>query len=513
MIGNGFGEDVYCRDLNLEDSHHLYLIGVEGLRESIIQNGVVRDGCNCYRDRYLQELFEALEGFEERRTGIRVSEDHYKRYWAGKPIEMILRDHLKGACITGVPSDLLRPWWDVQRAANGGSELINVRSVSKTFYSRILRKQSPTQHVRFGMASSSPFPPEPININIISQSNIIFNGSHLSQHIGPEIRSRPTIEAGSGGDGGNGNGRLPPSGGARGGGGKDDDDGDVYDDQFSRFMKAAAEKMRVEANANAEAAKAEAAAKSMGTLGLMSRFGLLVASCWILGNPILADPSLLFKVGIATQVVTGSCFSTFAELKKKGMEFWSRLFAADILFGITVDIALGGVLATYARMGLMPSASGGFFGHMQRAYSSLPSSIFEGGSPGFNISLQQQGLTYFYEGILFGTAGLGCGLIYHAIVNLIRTGNRNAKKSEEENLVSSIVKNVTLWGVFLPLSSDTRHQIVKGLEKQIKASSVAKQVLFTALAFAVGIRFANSVFGGLLFANWAKWSGIMKSES
>nr|XP_027106620.1 protein RETICULATA, chloroplastic-like isoform X2 [Coffea arabica] len=512
MIGNGFGEDVYCRDLNLEDSHHLYLIGVEGLRESIIQNGVVRDGCNCYRDRYLQELFEALEGFEERRTGIRVSEDHYKRYWAGKPIEMILRDHLKGACITGVPSDLLRPWWDVQRAANGGSELINVRSVSKTFYSRILRKQSPTQHVRFGMASSSPFPPEPININIISQSNIIFNGSHLSQHIGPEIRSRPTIEAGSGGDGGNGNGRLPPSGGARGGGGKDDDDGDVYDDQFSRFMKAAAEKMRVEANANAEAAKAEAAAKSMGTLGLMSRFGLLVASCWILGNPILADPSLLFKVGIATQVVTGSCFSTFAELKKKGMEFWSRLFAADILFGITVDIAL--VVCWQLMLVWADAICFWWFFWAHATCLFFPtSSIFEGGSPGFNISLQQQGLTYFYEGILFGAVGLGCGLTCHNIINFVMTGNRNTKKSEEGIPVSYVVKNAALWGVLLPLSSGSRSQIVKGLDRLVQASPLAKQVPLAALAFAVGMRFASNIYGGLLFVHWANWSGMMKRGS
>lgn len=74
------------------------------------------------------------------------------------------------------------------------------------------------------------------------------------------------------------------------------------------------------------------------------------------------------------QVVIDSCCATFAEVQKRGKDFWSEfeLYSADLLVGVVVDIALVGMLAPYARIG-KPSVSGGLFGRMQHVVGALPS--------------------------------------------------------------------------------------------------------------------------------------------
>lgn len=67
---------------------------------------------------------------------------------------------------------------------------------------------------------------------------------------------------------------------------------------------------------------------------------------------------------------------------------------------------------------------------------------------------------------------------------------------------------IELAGVFLGFSSNTRYQIINGLERLVEASPMAKQVPPVALAFTVGVRFANNVYGGMQFVDWARWSGV-----
>ena len=74
------------------------------------------------------------------------------------------------------------------------------------------------------------------------------------------------------------------------------------------------------------------------------------------------------------QVVIDSCCATFAEVQKRGKDFWNEfeLYAADLLVGIVVDIALVGMLAPYARIGQQKTASG-LLGRIQGASRDLPS--------------------------------------------------------------------------------------------------------------------------------------------
>lgn len=76
------------------------------------------------------------------------------------------------------------------------------------------------------------------------------------------------------------------------------------------------------------------------------------------------------------QIVIDSCCATFAEVQKRGKDFWSEfeLYLADLLVGVVVNVALVGMLAPYVRIG-QPSLSKGFLGNLQHAYAALPSRL------------------------------------------------------------------------------------------------------------------------------------------
>ncbi|PON59923.1 Protein RETICULATA-related [Parasponia andersonii] len=321
-------------------------------------------------------------------------------------------------------------------------------------------------------------------------------------------------------NGGNGNftnGRGGEGGGGGGSGGDDNGD-DHEEEEFGPILKFEEVMKETQARGATLPSDMLEAAKSVGIrkvlllryLDLQGCSGLLgfaMKSCSMLRNRMLADPSFLFKIG--TEIVIDSCCATFAEVQKRGKDFWSEfeLYVADLLVGVVVNVALVGMLAPYVRIG-QPSLSKGFLGHLQHAYGALPSSVFEAERPGCRFSVQQRIGTYFYKGILYGTVGFACGIIGQGIANLIMTAKRSIKKSEEDIPVPPLLKSAALWGVFLAVSSNTRYQIINGLERLVEGSLVAKQVPPVAMAFTVGVRFANNVYGGMQFVDWARWSGV-----
>ncbi|KAL3530438.1 hypothetical protein ACH5RR_009760 [Cinchona calisaya] len=344
-----------------------------------------------------------------------------------------------------------------------------------------------------------------------SESEIMAKRDYVS-----EVLEEPRIDNGGGGDGGDG--RLPSGGGGGGGGEGGGEDGDFDEEEFGPIMKFEEVMREAEKRGAILPSDMVEAAETTGIRSLiLSRYldlqgsiwplGFLMKYCSMLRNRMLADPSFLFKVG--TEVVIDSCCATFAEVQKRGKDFWAEfeLYAADLLVGVVVDIALVGMLAPYARIGKR-SISSGLLGRLQLATASLPSSVFEAERPGCKFSVQQRIASYFYKGVLYGAVGFGCGLIGQGIANLIMTAKRNIKKSEEDIPVPPLVKSAALWGVFLAVSSNTRYQIVNGLEQLVEASPLAKRVPPVAMAFTVGVRFANNIYGGMQFVDWAKWSGV-----
>ncbi|PHT37902.1 hypothetical protein CQW23_21475 [Capsicum baccatum] len=300
-------------------------------------------------------------------------------------------------------------------------------------------------------------------------------------------------------------------------GGGDNGGGDEEEEEFGPLLKFEDVMREAEARGAKLPADIIEAAKSVGIRKLLlMRYLDLQGSAWLgaamrssamLRNRMLADPSFLFKVG--TEIVIDTTCATVAEVQKRGKDFWAEfeLYAADMLVGVAVNVALVGLLAPYARIG-QPCVSQGFVGRFQRAYGALPSSVFEAERPGCRFTLNQRIAAYFYKGILYGFVGFGCGIIGQGIANMIMTAKRSIKKSEDDVPVPPLVKSALLWGVFLGVSSNTRLQIVTGLERLVESSPVGKQFPPVAMAFTVGVRFANNVYAGMQFVDWARWSGV-----
>ncbi|KAG6744172.1 hypothetical protein POTOM_052882 [Populus tomentosa] len=288
-----------------------------------------------------------------------------------------------------------------------------------------------------------------------------------------------------GGTGGNGgNGKFPSNGGGGGGGGGGEGE-DKGEEEFGPLMKFEEVMKETEARGASLPPDMLEAAKTIGI-----------------------SKVLLLRY-LDLQIVIDSCCATFAEVQKRGKDFWAEfeLYVADLLVGVVVNIALVGMLAPYVRIG-QPSLSKGFLGRLQHAYGALPSSVFEAERPGCRFSVQQRIGTYFYKGVLYGSVGFACGIIGQGIANLIMTAKRSIKKSEEDIPVPPLLKSAALWGVFLAVSSNTRYQIINGLERLVEGSPMAKQVPPVAMAFTVGVRFANNIYGGMQFVDWARWSGV-----
>uniref|UniRef100_A0A1J3FUZ6 Protein RETICULATA, chloroplastic n=1 Tax=Noccaea caerulescens TaxID=107243 RepID=A0A1J3FUZ6_NOCCA len=374
------------------------------------------------------------------------------------------------------------------------------------------------QRSRLLMVNMSQSPAEPqlsgaaaTEVTKVEESDSILRNDN-GKNLGTEKPERD----GNVGDGFNGsdgnNGGFNNGGGGGSGGGED-----YEEKEFGPILKFEEVMRETEARGATLPSDMLEAAKTFGIrkllllryLDLQSSAGLLgfaIRSWSMLRNRMLADPSFLFKIG--TEIVIDSCCATVAEVQKRGKDFWAEfeLYVADLLVGVVVNVALVGMLAPFVRFG-QPSASSGFLGGMLNAYNALPSSVFEAERPGCRFSAQQRLATYFYKGIMYGAVGFGCGIVGQGIANLIMTAKRSINKSEEDIPVPPLIKSAVLWGVFLSVSSNTRYQIINGLERVVEASPFAKKVPPAALAFTVGVRFANNIYGGMQFVDWARLSG------
>ncbi|EOA27159.1 hypothetical protein CARUB_v10023259mg [Capsella rubella] len=383
-----------------------------------------------------------------------------------------------------------------------------------------IRGVSARQRSRLLMVNMSQSPVEPQSSGVPTTKLTKIEGD--DSNLGKEnVRNLGTDQPenldGDGFNGNDGNGGVN-NGGGGGNGGEGNGDGEDYEEkEFGPLLKFEEVMKETEARGATLPSDMLEAAKTYGIrkvlllryLDLQSSAGLLgfaVRSWSMLRNRMLADPSFLFKIG--AEIVIDSCCATVAEVQKRGKDFWAEfeLYVADLLVGTVVNVALVGMLAPYVRIG-QASASAGFLGRMAFAYNALPSSVFEAERPGCRFSAQQRLATYFYKGIMYGAVGFGCGIIGQGIANLIMTAKRNMNKSEENIPVPPLIKSAALWGVFLSVSSNTRYQIINGLERVVEASPFAKKVPPAAMAFTVGVRLANNIYGGMQFVDWARLSG------
>eukprot|EP00249_Psilotum_nudum_P009499 c21975_g1_i1 orf=508-1950(-) len=331
----------------------------------------------------------------------------------------------------------------------------------------------------------------------------------------PKGELEPCIGGGGGiGDGGD-NGKF----GSGDGGDEDAKKNDSEEEEFGPLLNADEVYREVRERGIVLPPDMAEAARTLGMRSLLlSRYIHLQGAAWPLGavirgsralrNRMLADQSFLFKV--FTEIAIDAGCATFAEIQKRGKDFWNEfeLYMADVLVGVVVDAALVGMLAPFVQFGQTASATG-MMTKLSQTMQSLPSSVFEAEMPGRRYHLRQRVGTYFYKGAQYGAVGFVCGIVGQGIANSIMIAKRKLKKSAEKEIpVPPLLQSAALWGIFLAVSSNTRYQIINGLERLVEGSPTAKRCAPVAMAFTVGIRFANNIYGGMQFIDWARWAGV-----
>lgn len=94
------------------------------------------------------------------------------------------------------------------------------------------------------------------------------------------------------------------------------------------------------------------------------------------------------------------------------------------------------------------------------------------------------------------------------LVHMLRDRRALQGGAKEDDVeVPDLFRTTLVWGMFMGLSSNTRYQIVFGLERLVD-STVGRRRPLVSRYTTVGIRFVNNVIGGENFIDMARWAGV-----
>eukprot|EP00892_Ulva_mutabilis_P011686 jgi/Ulvmu1/8890/UM049_0072.1 len=309
--------------------------------------------------------------------------------------------------------------------------------------------------------------------------------------------------SGSGISGGSGNG------GSGGNGGNNDDDDEEYLNKDQALAAAAAAGISLPADYLATASAAGIKRSALEAYMLLQRSflaGWLARTVPWFRDRLVYDNRFLFKVG--AEVVIDSACATFAEVRKRGDEFWDELefYLSDLLVGLVLDVVLVGLLAPTAIMGRRRKAA---TTGLQKALDRVPSAVFEKGITGVReYSFGARAACVGVKFLEYSLAGMFCGLVGQGIANTAMMARRaNSPDAEFTVDPPPLLKTALVWGLFMGASSNLRYQAVFGLERLVDGT-IARRVPQIAYGTTVGIRFVNNVIGGENFIDMARFFGV-----
>lgn len=319
---------------------------------------------------------------------------------------------------------------------------------------------------------------------------------------------------------GDGGSNRPPISDGNGGGGDDDDENDKNGngaEEPELLNLAEAEAISAEKGvqlpndfkvaAQGDGLRAETLNKFLQLQGLLFIGFLMHGLPWV-RDRLIVDPKFLFKI-LAEVGIDSGC-ATVAEVRKRGEHFWDEFefYLSDMVVGIVLDVALVSLLAPVAIVGKFPKCmqeTG-----IRRWLGRLPSAVFESSIAGVReYTVMDRIACYFVKGIEYGIVGMGCGFVGQGAANscMLLRRHLNGGATEGDVPIPPLVKTALVWGLFMAVSSNTRYQIVVGLEKLVDLS-IAKKVPQVAYLTTIIIRFINNIIGGENFIDMARWAGV-----
>jgi Protein RETICULATA-related len=308
---------------------------------------------------------------------------------------------------------------------------------------------------------------------------------------------------GVGGDGGGGLGGSGSGGSAGGGSGSSSDgSGEQLPDDVARALALGV--LSSEALARYHAA-------ATGGNPLM-RLLIVIPS---FRTRVLADSAFVFKLLVQELIGNGTCVAS--EFAVRGKEIVNEIeyVASDLIVGTVVEAAFVWLLAPRlsdaTASAAAAAASGSGTGSKIGAYvSSLPANAFEASTALRNYSLSMRAASFVYAGAQYAAIGMVAGLVGTAITyGLIESRKALDKGYVPERPMPPLFASSAGWAAFMALSSNTRFQLVEGIERLlpavIKGGRVADATLKSTV---IGLRFLNNYYGGVQFIQFFRFLGL-----
>jgi hypothetical protein len=142
--------------------------------------------------------------------------------------------------------------------------------------------------------------------------------------------------------------------------------------------------------------------------------------------------------------------------------------------------------------------------------SSLPANAFEASSAARSFTLQLRAASFVFAGLQYAAIGMAAGVVGTAITY----GLLEARKALDSTYVPDrpmppIVSNSAAWAAFMGLSSNTRFQVVEGIERVLPLVIRGNKVADAALnASIIALRFGNNYWGGVQFIQFMRFLGL-----
>lgn len=223
---------------------------------------------------------------------------------------------------------------------------------------------------------------------------------------------------------------------------------------------------------------------------------------------VAADPEFPFKVLVEQVIGVGaSVLGDMSSRKDWGIHELDFVFST-LVVGSIMNFSLMYLLAktpsTVAAAGSGSIIARLFDENTLKNMGAPGGNFFEPGFP-----LHKRFVNLAYKGVVFGLVGFVAGVVGTSLSNtLIATRKKLDPSYQPQNESPGIVQNAAVWGTHMGISSNTRYQLLNGLDMVLQP--VVPPAAFKALSTV--IRLLNNIVGGMSFVTLAKLFNVQPSS-
>eukprot|EP00276_Gloeochaete_wittrockiana_P000582 CAMPEP_0184671258 /NCGR_PEP_ID=MMETSP0308-20130426/85386_1 /TAXON_ID=38269 /ORGANISM="Gloeochaete witrockiana, Strain SAG 46.84" /LENGTH=396 /DNA_ID=CAMNT_0027118341 /DNA_START=286 /DNA_END=1476 /DNA_ORIENTATION=- len=220
---------------------------------------------------------------------------------------------------------------------------------------------------------------------------------------------------------------------------------------------------------------------------------------------ILADPKFLFKIAVEESIGVAGKIS--AEYNKRQERFWLELdfVCANLIMALIADFALVWIPAPVTHFSIGSASPS----KLKMFLNSLPSSIFQKAPIGRrNYPIHHRLAAYFIKASQLFCVGFGSSATGTSITALLIWCRKMLDpENESSSKPSPILKTSLLYGTFMSSSSNTRYQLLNGIEQWIIDPALHNYPALSKVATFI-LRFGNTFWGSSQWVDFTRLMGV-----